>query len=876
MSFWLDDDDGGGGDNGIGPWSSTVLSATVGATALTAASAVLNNNNSASQQQQQQQYVCENCGSTDSYHDESTNMDVCNSCYTQSQAISSQLADWDDVMGLAARTAGGRIKQQHHYGGGGMDGRRSSLNSKRKRGETGRPKQPLEELDRSVRLPNVQVCLQGIWYIVKHCVSILVASHGENNLLQPPTPGEKPRSKRNQSLSEDDNNNDDDDNNEGQPLHSSLDMDHGLTMHDRRQYAVERAAQQLWLSFLRAWADGAEFYGTRYPHVRFSFRDLFLDSIQASSLVRYHLVHQAVETTQNNLPSAAAAAAAAAAVAANGATVDDAIDKTYAMSDGDDASAPELDPDEVDDVDNDNDGNPHESDDDDGDNNNHGTHKTGMDKNPVATEATVSGRRRQYRHPIRLQAIRQIVKSDCRLRRHPIGYQEAAVCMRPNMTFVAALLYLALTKHDEVNMFPETAAVTIHDVCRWIRSGQLPLMSAFAMLSEGLQTSLGPVASFFRMDKPIHSGQLETMATNLCVACRLLIRPKAIDTTASSSSAGVKNEPLTSIVKNGQRMSVRFWSVQSLPLILAQLVSRAGLNQTLLDRSLQLSGFSLEDETATGKKHYYRRIPCVASPENLTRVEELVALIAIACQMDPQWRTWKYCRRRGLVESPDDSIPWTESQFRHLCNGPSSFESYLNFVERIVFPGDRRYSMLPADYPSACEVSLQNSEFCHSNAPCNDVNNIIHNDDRVAVPVVVQPNVVVAGNPVPLQADVSNLTFRRRIQSEQMDSRSNSGNSGGGVGRRRGATKGQGKQPPPSKTAKQKQANDEKLLVLPMHDFWQADRALANDWIPSSSSSSLSDPDEDRLLQYLSYAAGVNPDVVRQSLVRMLRHGFLS
>ena len=105
MSFWLEDDDD--------PWSSQKPDAS----------------QTVYMSQQEKQFTCDNCGGTDCYHDGATGMDVCSACFTQSQAVSQAEVNWEDVVGLAARTTGGQIQQRR-------------VVSKRKRGDTGKCIQP--------------------------------------------------------------------------------------------------------------------------------------------------------------------------------------------------------------------------------------------------------------------------------------------------------------------------------------------------------------------------------------------------------------------------------------------------------------------------------------------------------------------------------------------------------------------------------------------------------------------------------------------------------------------------------------------------------------------------------------------------------------
>jgi hypothetical protein len=805
MSFWLEDDDDpyytGGSQQPSASQQTVYMS------------------------QQERQFSCDNCGGTDCYHDDSTGRDVCSACFTQSQAVSQAEADWEDVVGLAARTAGGQIQQRR-------------VTSKRKRGDTGRTKQPLQELDRSVPLPDTAICLKGMQRVLQQCVHIAVTELLPNE----PEIVQERKSRYDDS---------DDDFDEAQRQDEPSDL---VSRQLQRTVAIENTMKELWLSYLRAWADGAEFYGTMHPHVRFCFRDYFLGNHQANQLLRHHLVHQVVE---------------AEAVAADS-DHEDAVppdNKKSSASRKHERSLEESSSDEED--------------------TGSATEDEGMPDVEIATEPNVGSRgRRTYPNKIRALAIREVIQAHTSFRRK--GYKEAALYIRPSMTMVAAFVWLALTKHKGGG---SATVVTSHDVCRWIATGKLPLMAAFQnLLTRRLQHRLAPVAAFFRLEKPLDPSELEIMATNLCAACRFLIHPKResdIDDDSSSSTeeaATGKQAPPESavVVKLGNQPVIRFWSLSSLPRVMAQLVANAGLEQAVLDRTLIMAGFVLEDpsitmqkkpsmhsaydNSATGSKKGSTKVvdevvsttdptklPVVVQAEQLARIDELLALIAIACQLDPQWRTWKYCRPK----EPSPAVPWNESQFRLLSNG-QALNSYLDFVEQHVFPdGDddaideknNRLSLLPQEYFDAVG-SLPNERKLYKDAAV-----VVGNDDSSEAPkhldVTVRPCLLLAGGQAPTEVEVTNLTHRRPPNHIEVWHR-------------------QGKPKKPKKAPSEARRRNKKLdemLLLPFHDFQRADRA-ASDWIPDN----CPDAHQDRLIQFLAFTANVDPESVRRTMFRMLDH----
>ena len=237
------------------------------------------------------------------------------------------------------------------------------------------------------------------------------------------------------------------------------------------------------------------------------------------------------------------------------------------------------------------------------------------------------------------------------------------------------------------------------------------------------------------------------------------------------------------------KQRARFWSVDDVPLLLAQLVADAGLDQGVLDRTLVMADFSLEPcanrsnprrlRLANPGEEWQRRIdiklakiaarepeqksrnrtlerkpldlydlPQLVAPENLTTVEEMLALIAVSCQLDPKWRTWQYTLPAAAVFStpqqqqhrllPVAQVPWNESQFRCLTQGPA-LEGFLRFCEEDMFPGGddnvstrKLCTLLPDEYFDAGEgPSLKQELNLYSKTNRTDNDNQGEGDGRV-------------------------------------------------------------------------------------------------------------------------------------------------
>ena len=189
-------------------------------------------------------FVCDNCGSTDSYLDETSGGLVCVECHTQSQSIiaaSQTELEYDDTMMLAGRVSGGHFKTAA----------RSSATKRRAR-------KRLEELDHSATLPTTEQCIIGFQRVLKHSCREVATSFMK----------ECPREVRKAAL-----------------LH----------------------CQRIWIGYLEAWMKGADFFGRLYPEIRFSFRDAFLTPGLRLKLLRT-LTHMAtkrvrdeVMTTENSV-----------------------------------------------------------------------------------------------------------------------------------------------------------------------------------------------------------------------------------------------------------------------------------------------------------------------------------------------------------------------------------------------------------------------------------------------------------------------------------------------------------------------------------------------------------------------------------------------
>lgn len=171
---------------------------------------------------EQHGFICDNCGGTESYLDDTSGGLVCVDCFTQSQtmiAASQELIDYDESMALAGRVSG-------HL---------RSTTSTTTRNRSSRKRKRLAELDQSTRLPDVEECILGMQRILKEATDIVA-----KKLI-----GKK-----------------------------------GV-----RSVAME-TTRTVWKAYMCSWMEGADYYGAIYPEVRFCFRDLFLSTFLRMKILR--------------------------------------------------------------------------------------------------------------------------------------------------------------------------------------------------------------------------------------------------------------------------------------------------------------------------------------------------------------------------------------------------------------------------------------------------------------------------------------------------------------------------------------------------------------------------------------------------------------
>jgi hypothetical protein len=537
-------------------------------------------------------FSCENCGSTDCYYDSTAGRDVCNGCFTQSQQINS--ASQDDCMMDYDEVMGLAAKSRGNLVMSRKRRRKGSANMAGKR-------LPLE--DQSVPFPDLETCLEGLACTLKSCAKKMA-----RNLLNLPTDFEK---------------------------------------------SLVSAVGKLWISYLQAYADGADRYGALYPELRFSLRDAFICQPTSKNMIISHLVWKAVQKLddgQGTEPKSEEKGESSSRVDVKHEMF---VERQGPINVATFSRQPQV---------------PSDS-------------KCEASLAQDTLQEITSGQKEQ-RVKFRPKSMDRVLFGTNSTSR--LGYKEAALKLKPSMDFCATLLWLAVCK----------SGVTKFEFCRWIADGKIPLLNAFDnILSSSLQRKLRPIRSFFKTFAAPSPSYLEASATVLAVACRM----KASDTFAP------KTELLDELC---------FWSPLCLPFVVAKLVANAGLDQMVLDRTLALMNLS----TPVGDLVLEDRIPKPLdkiSAAEIRREDDILAVIAIACMMDPTWRSWSYQK----PECPP--MPNNECHFRMLTCDPSSLKRYLDFVEANVL--DKNTNMLWNGFFDQQSSDISETSGYYSNSDESDV-----------------------------------------------------------------------------------------------------------------------------------------------------------
>jgi hypothetical protein len=177
-------------------------------------------------------FVCANCGKNDEWYADASGMKCCSNCHTESQMMTAESAEFDQeaIYGLAGRTKQGNMLTR-------TVSKKRSASAADDSSQKDRKKRTFEQYDKSVPFPDLPTCLNGMQKVMKHCIVCLCDLAGLNDTEQ--------------------------------------------------RNAVMETVRTLWMSYLKAWADGAEFYGKMHPEIRFSMRDCFLTTTHRTLILRH-------------------------------------------------------------------------------------------------------------------------------------------------------------------------------------------------------------------------------------------------------------------------------------------------------------------------------------------------------------------------------------------------------------------------------------------------------------------------------------------------------------------------------------------------------------------------------------------------------------
>lgn len=603
MVEWWDDDDDDSDDDGVPPASQAPSASPQEPSSVPSSSSSAAPPPKKKKQKKKQHFTCRECGSSEYYTNTVSGNSVCLVCKCEAENSQELASEFDDVNIMGARTAGGKFR------------------SKTKDHKTRRILKSLEEEDASVRLPDLSDCIAGMRYLLRHCIHLLIQDVLPND-----------------------------------PLSASMmdDVDDGPRKTTSTQ-RLEEVVRALWLGYLRAWSDGAQHYGKLYPQMRFSFRDYFLNQRQIRDIVTKTLVYKAKTAAVSGNNTAGKHTKTRGRVKGDDDEQSDAVseeeEEPLEPQEDSQSSAIKEDVDKI--------GEAETQDDESRSDFGKAASSNAMAKSSSAAKQAEEGTddpkqtdkdqkaaaAKVFANPSafpkfcakHLKKTEKVTMTESYMNmltkalpkdaRH-LKYQEAALALRPNMMLVAAILWMGMT-HSGI------AVVTAPEMCTWIRDGTLPLASAFGMgLSRRLQEKLWPVASFFRINgsNPVSPEELESAATKLVIAARF------------------RRSHATVIYKLRQQCHVQYaWNARTLPLIIAKVISNAGLPQDVLDRTLYMAGLKAcvldpkkVEEKSKAKAFPVAIPPRLTTPEYITSMSEILALIFIAVQMDPLWRLWEF------------------------------------------------------------------------------------------------------------------------------------------------------------------------------------------------------------------------------------------
>jgi len=478
-----------------------------------------------------------------------------------------------------------------------------------------------------------------------------------------------------------------------------------------------RCVKHIWLSYLSTWAEAAEFYGTKYPHLRFSMRDAFLVPSEVHRLL-LHLkymaqkrLEEADNTANNSTP---------------GASSDTTSRQVKKKARIDDSAMPVEGDDKI-------------------------LQKDGGDESTRRRNRFAGYERRAEKEakkfypeyyfeddfkvppPKNQEDLVRILNKEAASSPILTKYEAALRLQAPSMRCVIAILHCALT-HIR-------AGVSASQLLQFALNGSFPFVNAFAQaLPQERQDELQGLKQFFTAVTVPQPGTVEYDSMLLTVisgfAREPVIQAKTVFsiihpsepnpaiTPASTTTTSIGLEKKNTAGGPNDNVSCKpiidpFVSRINGPLLACRIIQKLGFPQIALKNALSIMGIcsyavadddasDISNKTATDcamqevRKRWFPPALKSAAPENLHTTADVIAVVVISCKLCDGWEYWtyKYANYSRSVSNKhnltseivvDDKnwkqgnhwIPWSDNQLRLLTNGDT--KNYLDFIDNTIF-----------------------------------------------------------------------------------------------------------------------------------------------------------------------------------------------
>ncbi|KAL3775134.1 hypothetical protein ACHAW5_010322 [Stephanodiscus triporus] len=464
---------------------------------------------------------------------------------------------------------------------------------------------------------------------------------------------------------------------------------------DRRPSILERTVERIWFAYLNAWMKATEEFSEMYPEMRVSFRDFFLDDQRKRCLMRHLSVTVGKKVEEEILEG----------------MLNKPGEKLHQDDDEDDRSISSSSTERA-----------------------SSFFPGGDGKSDIVDDRNKATHKKKKRKRQTFLTITKLCNNilPANPKRHPNGiYQcppyHAALKVQPSMTLLLSILQLALT-HLQSGVAP-------HHLTMWVSSGQLPhALNGYALMPPRLKERVEMVKPFFTRSFVPPAEVVANLTYMLATACSWFGDGMIVQSNAQSHQNSLYN----------------------VPLLAARMIQDFGFGQAILDYTLALMGVenvATEEELGRDSSASPRTaddmspkvlpppLKC-ASPEKLYTPLHVAAVIMISCKLCPNWESWKITNLHARTKadatehSPPAFVPWNESQFQLLGNGPT-LSHYSDFLEETAFCG-----LKPLTKVTEFFLSLDRDMKCHPslNEDKPSTKPIAHSDKAQ-----VTPNIILSG-----------------------------------------------------------------------------------------------------------------------------------